>query len=135
MAAGNVCPRKHYHSVIDFLCGRKHGNCNGCARRTWTALLHPAAVCLHGVALIRARTDIPLRGTARRDVGVYASGGPNQYALSENSPRITSPRPFKLLISQYRLLTVRVEHRPACSHSSLLTLNTHDFLSLGGGHG
>jgi hypothetical protein len=56
---------------------------------TWTACDTPPPL-LHGVALIRAsQPNICVYGQAGR---LRLQVGPNQYALSENSPRITCSR-------------------------------------------
>jgi hypothetical protein len=56
---------------------------------TWTACDVPPAL-VHGIALIRAaQPNICLYGQGGR---LRLQVGPNQYALSENSPRITCSR-------------------------------------------
>jgi len=56
---------------------------------TWTACDTPPAL-VHGIALIRAsQPNICVYGQAGR---LRLQVGPNQYALSENSPRITCTR-------------------------------------------
>jgi hypothetical protein len=56
---------------------------------TWTAFDTPPAL-VHGIALIRAsQPNICVYGQAGR---LRVQVGPNQYALSENSPRISCTR-------------------------------------------
>jgi len=90
---------------------------------TWTAFDNPPAL-VHGIALIRA---------AQPNICIYGHGGrlrlqvgPNQYALSENSPRISCTRGLASFGFRRRF-TVRSSTGGVLYSYPYWTMQRHDF--------
>jgi hypothetical protein len=90
---------------------------------TWTAFDNPPAL-VHGIALIRAsQPNICVYGHAGR---LRLQVGPNQYALAENSPRITCTRGLASFGFRRRF-TVRSSTGGVLYSYAYWTLQRHDF--------